>query len=112
MGMSGTTTWQPVICENVPTIDDRTLRWASQLGIEALALPGRLADPDGLGQWTEAGCRVVSNRLAAFGLRVGIVMLHNVTPRIILGQPGRDEDIARVQRSIQAAAAAGYPAIE
>jgi mannonate dehydratase len=104
--------WSPVICENVPNIDDRTLRWAAQLGIEALALPGTLADPDGLGEWTAPACRAVAERLAAHGLRVGIMMLHNVTPRIILGQPERDEHIERVVRSIRAAAAAGYPAIE
>jgi mannonate dehydratase len=104
--------WQPVICENVPDIEDRTLRWAAQLGIETLALPGRLADPDGLGEWTAASCRAVADRLAGFGLRVGIMMLHNVTSRIVLGQPGRDEDIERVRCSIRAAAAAGYPAIE
>lgn len=108
----GAASWQPVICENVPDIDDRTLRWAAQLGMEALALPGRLADPDGLGEWTETGCRAVADRLAGFGLKVGIMMLHNVTPAIVLGRPGREEDIARVQRSIRAAAAAGYPVIE
>jgi mannonate dehydratase len=96
----------------VPNVEEQTLRRPAQLGIEALALPGRLADPDGLGHWTEAGCRAVADRLAARGLRVGITMLHNVTPRIILGQPGRDEDVEQVRRSIRAAAAAGYPVVE
>ncbi|MCC6619435.1 MAG: mannonate dehydratase [Chloroflexi bacterium] len=96
----------------MPDIEDRTLRWAAQLGIEALALPGRLADPVDQGEWTAAGCQVIADRLASHGLRVGIMMLHNVTPRIILGQPGRDEDITAVCRSIQAAAAAGYPVVE
>jgi mannonate dehydratase len=40
------------------------------------------------------------------------MMLHNVTPRIILGRPGRDEDIEAVIRSIRAAGAAGYPVVE
>jgi mannonate dehydratase len=104
--------WKPTICENVPNVEELTLRWAAQLGIEALALPGRLADPEGLGHWTEASCRAVADRLAAHGLRVGIMMLHNVTPRIVLGQPGRDEDVERVRQSIRAAAAAGYPVVE
>lgn len=104
--------WKPKICENVPNIEDRTLRWAAQLGIEALALPGRAADPEGLGYWTEANCRAVAAKLRGFGLDVGIMMLHNVTPRIILGQSGRDEDIENVIRSIRAAGAANYPAIE
>lgn len=108
----GRLAWKPTICENVPNIDEQTLRWAAQLGIEALALPGRVADPEERGHWNEESCRAVVDRLAAHGLRVGIVMLHNVTPRIILGQPGRDEDIARVIASIRAAAAAGFPAIE
>src|SRR5438034_11017379 len=103
--------WKPTICENVPDVEERTLRWAAQLGIEALALPGRLADPDGRGEWSEANTRAIADKLAAHGLRVGIMMLHNVTPRIILGQPGRDEDVAKVQRSIRAAAAAGYPVV-
>ena len=104
--------WCPTLCENVPDIEDRTLRWAAQLGLGALALPGRLADPDGLGYWTAENCRAVADRVGAFGLQVGIMMLHNVTPRIILGQPGWDEDIERVIASIRAAAAAGYPAVE
>ncbi|MBC7237744.1 MAG: mannonate dehydratase, partial [Chloroflexi bacterium] len=104
--------WKPKICENMPDVSDRTLRWAAQLGLDALALPGSLADPEKLGYWTEEGCRAVAERVKAFGLEVGIMMLHNVTPRIIWGRPGRDEDIEKVQRSIRAAGAAGYPVVE
>lgn len=104
--------WKPTICENVPDVEERTLRWAAQLGVEALALPGRLADPEDLGEWTEANTRAIADKLSAHGLKVGIMMLHNVTPRIILGQPGRDEDIEKVRRSIRAAGAAGYPVVE
>ena len=104
--------WKPKICENMPDIGERTLRWAAQLGLDALALGGRLADPQGLGYWTEESCKAVADQVAAFGLSVGIMMLHNVTPRIILGQPGRDEDIDKVLHSIRAAGAAGYPVIE
>ena len=104
--------WKPSICENVPDIEERTLRWAAQLGIETLALRGQTADPDELGYWTAENCRMVADRLAKHGLKVGIMMLHNVTPRIILGQPGRDEDIDKVIRSIRAAASAGYPVVE
>ena len=105
-------TWKPKICENMPDISDRTLRWAAQLGLDALALGGRLADPENRGYWTEEGCRAVSDRVHGFGLKVGIMMLHNVTPRIILGKPGRDEDIDKVIRSLRAAGAAGYPVVE
>jgi mannonate dehydratase len=101
--------WQPKICENMPDVDDRTLRWAAQLGLDALALPGHLADPDKLGYWTETNCRAIAARTQSAGLEVGIMMLHNVTQRIILGQPGRDEDIAKVNRSLVAAGAAGDP---
>ena len=105
-------TWKPKICENMPDISDRTLRWAAQLGLDALALGGRLVDPQNLGYWTEEGCRAVAERVRGAGLEVGIMMLHNVTPRIILGKPGRDEDIAKVIRSLRAAGAAGYPVVE
>jgi mannonate dehydratase len=104
--------WKPLICENMPDVADRTLRWAAQLGLDALALPGSLADPERLGYWTPEACRAVAERVRGAGLQVGIMMLENVTPRIILGQPGRDEDIARVIRSIEAAGAAGYPVVE
>jgi mannonate dehydratase len=103
--------WQPLLCENVPDVSDRTLRWAAQLGLQALALPGRLADPEGRGYWTEAGCRAVAERLEAAGLRVGIMMF-NLSPQVVWGRPGRDEGIEHMRRSIRAAGAAGYPAVE
>ena len=105
-------TWRPKICENMPDVSDRTLRWASQLGLDSLALGGNLADPDRLGFWTPSSCQAIADRVAAHGLEVGIMMLHNVTPRIILGQDGRDEDIANVIGSILAAGEAGYPVVE
>ncbi|NLG49791.1 MAG: TIM barrel protein [Chloroflexi bacterium] len=105
-------TWKPKICENMPDLSDRTLRWAAQLGLDTLALGGNLADPEHLGYWTVENCRAVSERVGEYGLSVGIMMLHNVTRRIILGLPGRDEDLEQVLRSIRAAAAAGYPVIE
>ena len=104
--------WKPKICENMPDVSGSTLRWAAQLGLVALALPGNLADPERLGYWTEENCRAIAERTRSVGLEVGIMMLHNVTERIILGQPGRDEDIDKVVRSIRAAGAAGYPVVE
>jgi mannonate dehydratase len=107
----GQANWQPKICENVPDISDQTLRWAAQLGIEALALPGRLADPEGKGYWTAEGCRAVAERLRPHGLQVGIMMF-NLSPLVVWGQPGRDEAIERMARSIKAAGDAGYPVVE
>lgn len=104
-------TWQPRICENVPDISDQTLRWAAQLGIHWLALSGRLADPEGKGYWTEEGCQAVADRVSQHGLEVGIMMV-NIPPAVILGRPERDEGIAQVVQSIQAAASAGYPVVE
>jgi mannonate dehydratase len=46
------------------------------------------------------------------GLRVGIMTLLNITPRIVLAQPGRDEDIEKVIRSIRAAGAVGIPVLD
>jgi mannonate dehydratase len=103
--------WKPKICENVPNIDDQTLRWAAQLGIEALALPGRLADPNGLGYWTEQSCRAVSDPLRPYGLEVGIMMF-NLPSAVVWGQPERDDAIDRMTRSVRAAGDAGYPVVE
>ena len=105
------TAWQPKICENVPDVSDRTLRWAAQLGIQALALPGRVADPDRKGCWTPEACQAVSDRLRGFGLEVGIVMF-NLPPVVVWGQPGRDPAIEQMVRSITAAGAAGWPVVE
>ena len=104
--------WKPKICENMPDISDRTLHWAAQLGLDVLALGGRLADPENLGYWTEASCQAVADKVRGAGLEVGIMMLHNVTRRIILGKPGRDEDIDKVIRSLYAAGRVGYPVVE
>ena len=84
--------WQPLLCENVPDVSERTLRWAAQLGIQALALPGRLADPEGLGYWTEEACRDVAGRVEGAGLRVGIMMF-NLSPQVVWGHPERDAGI-------------------
>jgi mannonate dehydratase len=112
MGRDGSTgEWRPKICENVPDISDRTLRWAAQLGIDSLALPGRLADPESKGYWTADGCRAVSARVREHGLEVGIMMF-NLSPLVVWGQPGRDEAIQNMIRSIAAAGAAGYPVVE
>lgn len=105
--------WKPEICENVMDLDEGTLRWAAQLGVESLAFPMMLfLDIEEANELTEPVCRGVSERLERHGLKVGIVMLQNITKRIILGRPGRDEDIERVIRSIRAAAAAGWSALE
>jgi len=70
-------TWKPKICENMHDVSDRTLRWAAQLGLDALALGGNLADPERLGYWTEESCRAVAEKVQAAGLVVGIMMLHS-----------------------------------
>src|SRR5687768_6281709 len=103
--------WQPKICENVPDVSDRTLRWASQLGITALALSGRVADPERKGYWTVEGCQAVADRVRAHGLEVGIMMF-NLSPLVVWGRPGRDEAIEHMIRSVRAAGAAGYPVVE
>ncbi|MGH2352378.1 MAG: mannonate dehydratase, partial [Chloroflexota bacterium] len=108
---AGTGAWAPRICENVPDISDRTLRWAAQLGIGWLALPHRVADPDGAGAWTAEACRAVVERVRAAGLDVGIVMF-NLSPLVVWGQPGREEVIDRMIASIRAAGEAGFPVVE
>ena len=104
--------WRPIICENVRDVSDRTLRWAAQLGLDAVALPATLADPEGAGVLTKAALSALVERVGSFGLRLALMTLHNVTPRIILARPGRDEDIEAVIRSIRAAGAAGIPVLD
>ena len=103
--------WKPRICENVPDISAQTLRWAAQLGIETLALGGRLADPENRGYWTVESCRAVSDALRPHGLTVGIMMF-NLPSSVVWGAEGRDRAIDNMVRSIAAAGEAGYPVIE
>lgn len=113
------------IGEQLNDLSDENLAWAAQMGVEHLAVnatrgPGveGIENPDGT--WRVEGIRQVQERLAGFGLTMAVLSLDlqstYVTrqrfPRIMLGQPGRDADIAVIQQNVRAAGAAGVPCLK
>jgi mannonate dehydratase len=86
-----------------PTAGPRRIK---QLGVNNVLGGG----PGGM-PWTEESIRALMDRYKAEGLMYGNMMM-NVSNNIIYGKPGRDEDIERIQATIQAAGKAGLPVIE
>jgi mannonate dehydratase len=108
------------IGEQLGELSDENLTWAAQMGIEHVAVntthgPGTedVENPDGT--WRVEGIRDVQKRLAGYGLTMDVLSLDlqstYVTrqrfPRIMLGQEGRDQDIAVIQQNVRAAGEAG-----
>src|SRR5262245_53277424 len=77
--------------------------------------PGTEAIENPDGTWRVEGIRAVQRRLADFGITMDVLSLDlqstYVTrqrfPRIMLGQPGREEDIEVIKQNVRAAGEAG-----
>jgi mannonate dehydratase len=113
------------IGEQLNDLSDENLTWAAQMGIRHIVVnsshgPGidGVENPDGT--WRPEGIQAVQERLARFGLTMDVMSLDlqstYVTrqrfPRIMLGQPGRDDDIAIIQQNVRAAGEAGVPCLK
>lgn len=113
------------IGEQLNDLSDDTLAWAAQMGVRHIAAnsthgPGTegVENPDGT--WRVEGIRAVQRRLAEHGLTMDVLSLDlqstYVTrqryPRIMLGEAGRDEDIAVIQQNVRAAGEAGVPCLK
>jgi mannonate dehydratase len=113
------------IGEQLNDLSDENLAWAAQMGVEHIVVnathgPGTegIENPDGT--WRVAGIRAVQRRLAAFGIAMDVLSLdlqsRYVTqqrfPRIMLGQAGRDQDIAVITQNVRAAGEAGVPCLK
>jgi mannonate dehydratase len=61
--------------------------------------------------WKEEDIRRIKTRVESFGLKAGNLMLHDFRDAI-LGRPGADKDIERVQESIRVAGKVGIPVVE
>lgn len=61
--------------------------------------------------WKEEQLSRIKSRVEGFGLKVGNLMLHDFRDAI-LGRPGADRDIERVQESIRVAGTVGIPVVE
>ncbi len=113
------------IGEQLNDLSDENLTWAAQMGVTHIAVnatrgPGTEAIEHPDGTWRVEGIRAVQRRLAGYGITMDVLSLDlqstYVTrqrfPRIMLGQPGRDDDIAIIMQNVRAAGAAGVPCLK
>lgn len=86
-------------------LSDTGMRRVKQLGVNHVLMGGPPIP------WQEDQIRSVIDRLKSGGLTLGNMMIGGF-PRTLYGQPGRDEEIAKVQQSVRAAGRAGLPVVE
>lgn len=106
--------WSPKIAENIDGLEEATLRWMAELGIDWVDLQGSDAvDRDKKGWWAAPDTRAVVERCAGFGLKVAAITVPVAWEMSsMLGKPERDADIEKICRSIQAAGEAGIPVFQ
>jgi mannonate dehydratase len=106
--------WEPMISENLPDVKPSTLRWLKQLGGKHVIFQGTdRVDPDGKGFWTLADVQRAKRNCDQAGLVLESMMIPIGFYRAAcFGQPGRDEEIEKVCRTIRAVAEAGVPMME
>ena len=106
--------WIPRLSENIGTLDDATLRWMAQLGLEWVVLQGTDAvDRTGKGYWSELDIVAVQERCASHGLKLHSLMLPLAwLTNSMLGRPERDRDIEHIRTSLVAAGASGVTVVE
>ena len=104
--------------------NDDQLRFITHLGVEWVTMggpgapgystEGRVTPPandTSEAPWKEADLAKIKQRVESFGLKIGNMMLHDFRDAI-LGRPGADKDIEKVQESIRVAGKVGIPIVE
>ena len=106
--------WAPKVAENISSLDDATLTWMAQLGLEWVDLQGaEQVDRDKKGWWSPEDVRAVTRRCAEFGLKVACITVPLAWKMsAMLGRPERDRDIENICRSIGAVGEAGIPVFQ
>jgi mannonate dehydratase len=88
-----------------PAADERAMRRITQLGVTHAIMSGPPIP------WEEDRLRQIMERFQKAGITVSNMMIGGF-PKTIYGQPGRDQEIESIQKSIRAAGRAGLPVIE
>jgi mannonate dehydratase len=86
-------------------VDDAGMRRVKQLGVNDVLMGGPPIP------WLEPDLRALMDKLKSGGLALGNMMIAGF-PKTLYGQPGRDEEIEKVQQSIRAAGKVGLPVVE
>jgi mannonate dehydratase len=85
--------------------DETGMRRIKQLGVNHVIIGGPEIP------WEESQIRSLVGRFKSAGLTLGNMMISGFA-NTLYGRPGRDAEIQKVQKSIQAAGAAGVPVVE
>ena len=106
--------WEPKLAENISGLNDGTLRWMAQLGVQWVDLQGaEQVDRDKKGWWSLEDIQAVQERCKQFGLQIACVTVPFAWQmNSMLARPARDQDIERIQRSIRALGQAGVPVFQ
>ena len=113
-GQEASSEWIPRLSENIGSLDDATLRWMAQLGLEWVVLQGTdSVDANGKGYWSEEDIATVQERCSRHGLKLHSLMLPiGWLTNSMLGKPERDQDIEQIRTSLASAGALGVTVIE
>jgi mannonate dehydratase len=87
------------------SLDDAGMRRVKQLGVDYVVMGGPTIP------WEEAEIKSRIEMLKSGGLTLFNMMISGF-PKTLYGQPGRDEEIEKLQASIRAAGRVGLPVIE
>jgi len=106
--------WNPKISENLADVEPATLRWPTQLGCKHVIFQGTdHVDSSNKGYWTIDDVRPHKNNCDDAGMILESMMIPiGFYSKARLGQPGRDQEIENVIRTIQAVGKAGIPMME
>lgn len=106
--------WEPKIAENINDVSDATLRWVAQVGHKHMVYQGtRAVDRGRKGYWSVEDIQIVKDKCNAMGLELTSMMIPiDFYRKAALGQPGRDQEIERIIRSVRAAGQMGVPVLE
>lgn len=106
--------WKPKLSENLSDVEPSTLRWLKQLGCEHVVFQGtERVDSGRKGYWSMDDIAPVKKACEAAGLKLESMMLQqDLYRRTRFGQPGSEEEIENVCRTIRTVAEAGVPMLE
>lgn len=114
---------QVKIGKQIADLSAQSLQFYRQIGVEQVGIPGRYVDAPRRSRplvppaqekpagpqppaWDAAELRRICDRVRAFDLEPVAIGL-SVSGRVLMGLPGRDEDLATIRAAIHAAGSAG-----
>ena len=105
-GLRRDDTWMPKLSENLKDVEPATLRWLKQLGCRHVIFQGTdEVDREGKGFWTAEDVATSKRNCDEAGLILESMMIPiDFYKRARFGEPGRDEEIEKVCRTIRVVA--------